>query len=81
MKTGIVNGSVWATKKAEGLAGMTLLSVDTDRGNVIAADLVGAGMDDLVLLSFGSCVRHACGACPIDAAVVGILDMQEERHE
>lgn len=80
MKTGIVTGSVWATKKVQGLTGLALLSVETDTGCVIAADLVGAGTDDLVLLTFGSGARVENRQLPIDAAIVGILDMQEERH-
>lgn len=79
MKTGIVTGSVWSTKKVKGLTGLTLLSVETDRECVVAADLVGAGEGDLVLLTFGSGARVE-EDLPIDAAIVGILDMQEERH-
>lgn len=81
MKTGIVTGSVWATKKVKGLTGLTLLSVETDTGSIIAADLVGAGTDDLVLLSLGSAARVEEQNLPIDAAIVGILDAQEEVYE
>ena len=80
MKTGIVTGSVWSTKKVKGLTGLTLLSVETDRECIVAADLVGAGEGDLVLLTFGSGARVGEEDLPIDAAIVGILDMQEERH-
>ena len=80
MKTGIVRGSVWATKKAPGLTGQALLQVETDTGRVIAADLVGAGTGDRVLVVLGAAARTQEPQLPVDAAIVGILDMQEENH-
>ena len=74
MKEGTVTGSVWATKKTAALVGQTLLSVQTDTGTVIAADWVGAGEGDRVLLTLGSAARAGQKELPIDAAVVGILD-------
>jgi ethanolamine utilization protein EutN len=77
MKTGIVCGSVWSTKKVDGLMGLTLLSVQTDTERVVAVDLVGAGKDDRVLLTFGSAARAEHPHLPVDAAIVGILDTLE----
>jgi len=80
MKTAIVRGSVWATKKVPGLSGRSLLRVETDTGTLVAADLVGAGTGDRVLLALGSAARQEDPAAPIDAAIVGILDEQEDRY-
>lgn len=76
MKKGIVTGSVWATKKDEGLTGQILLVVEVDSGAVIAADWVGAGQGDRVLVAFGAAARAGHPDIPTDAAVVAILDAQ-----
>ena len=80
MKTGIVRGSVWATKKVAGLMGQILLQVETDTETIIAADFVGAGTGDRVLVCLGSAARTEDTRLPVDAAIVGILDLQEEQH-
>ena len=54
MMIGTVTGSVWATRKAQCLQGQTFLVVDTLKGIVVAADHVGAGTGDKVLLVTGS---------------------------
>ena len=79
MKVGTVVGSVWATRKAECLQGATFLVVDTGREDLVAADQVGAGIGDRVLLATGTVASRYCMDAPIDAAVVAILD-QEERN-
>ena len=76
MKMGIVTGSVWATKKADGLTGQILLTVRVDDRTLIAADRVGAGQGDRVLVAFGAAARAGFGESPTDAAVVAILDIQ-----
>ena len=80
MKEGLVTGAVWATKKAPGLTGQILLKVQMDSGSIIAADLVGAGTGDRVIVTMGNAARMAQPDVPMDAAIVGILDMQEEHH-
>lgn len=80
MKTGIVTGAVWATKKTPALTGQILLRVNCGGQDMVAADLVGAGFGDWVLLCFGSSARAACANVPVDAAIVGILDEQENCH-
>ena len=70
MKIGTVIGSVWATRKA----GQTFLVVDTGREDLVAADQVGAGIGDRVLLATGTVASRYCMDAPIDAAVVAILD-------
>ena len=74
MKLGTVIGSVWATRKAGCLSGQTFLVVDTGKEDLVAADQVGAGPGDRVLLATGSAAARFCMDAPIDAAVVAILD-------
>ena len=73
MKLGTVTGSVWATKKCPALTGQILLRVRSEGTELIAADLVGAGEGEHVILSFGS-ARLGQEAVPVDAAIIGILD-------
>ena len=74
MKIGTVVGSVWATRKAGCLSGQTFLVVDTGKEDLVAADQVGAGPGDRVLLVTGTVAARFCMDAPIDAAVVAILD-------
>ncbi len=80
MKTGIVIGSLWATKKTECLTGQIFLKVRCGKRDLVAADLVGAGVGEWVLLCFGSSARIAAHNVPVDAAIVGIIDEQENCH-
>lgn len=75
MKIGSVIGSVWATRKADCLQGQTFLVIETDGEAVVAADRVGAGKGDRVLLATGTVASRYCMDAPIDAAVVAILDV------
>lgn len=79
MKIGKVIGSVWATRKAQCLHGQRFLVVDTGREDLVAADQVGAGIGDQVLLTTGTVASRYCMDAPIDAAVVAILDDEEVR--
>lgn len=74
MRIGQVKASVWATRKAQSLAGQTFLVVDTDDGEIVAADQVGAGKGDRVLLVTGTSAARFCMEAPVDAVVVAILD-------
>ena len=74
MKVGKVVGSVWATRKANCLTGQTFLMVDTGKEDLVAADQVGAGVGDRVLLATGTVASRFCMDAPIDAAVIAILD-------
>lgn len=78
-------GSVWATKKAEGISGKKLLVIDIMQRNqnqvekanlLVAADIIGAGVGDMVLVCRGNPARIVVGdgKAPVDAAVVGIVD-------
>ncbi len=81
MKIGTVTGSVWATRKAQCLSGQTFLVVQTLSGTVVAADHVGAGKGDRVLLVMGEPAARFSMEAPVDAAVVAILDDKELKVE
>ena len=77
MKLGNVIGSIWATRKAQCLQGQTFLVVETDGKQIVAADQVGAGPGDRVLLATGTVASRYCMDAPVDAAVVAILDAKQ----
>ena len=79
MKIGKVTGSVWATRKAPSLMGQTFLVVRCGQEELVAADQVGAGSGDRVLLVTGTVASRFCMESPVDAAVVAIVD-QEGSH-
>lgn len=80
-----VVGHVWATKKEENLEGLKLMVVREDpayggkKGTFVAADAVGAGIGEQVLVVSGSTARKAFGRddIPADMAIVGIIDTLE----
>lgn len=76
MTIGTVTGSVWASRKVQCLQGQTFLVVQTLQGQIVAADQVGAGEGDKVLLVTGTVASRFCMESPVDAAVVAILDME-----
>ena len=76
-------GTVVATRKDERLHGKKLLIVrpvspegKDESGYVVAVDTVGAGFRETVVVVAGSSARMASGCkdCPVDAAIVGIVD-------
>lgn len=77
MKIGTVIGSVWATRKANCLSGHTFLVVNTGNEELVAADQVGAGPGDKVLLVTGQTAARYCMDAPVDAVVVAIVDKNE----
>jgi len=83
MILGRVVGTVVATRKDERLLGAKLLvvrSIDPhgkdESGYMVAVDTVDAGTRDRVLVVTGSSARMASGLkdCPVDAAIVGVVD-------
>lgn len=87
MQVAKVIGNIWATRKEEKLAGLKLLLVqpintltgEPDRVPLVAADIIGAGVGETVLVVGGSSARSAAGdmSMPVDATVVGIVDDQD----
>jgi microcompartment protein CcmK/EutM len=83
-----VIGSVVATRKEAELEGLKFLLVEntepdgTGRGTyVVAADAVGAGPGELVLVASGSSARQTTLTRdrPCDATIMAIVDLVEER--
>lgn len=86
MILGRVVGTVVATRKDERLLGAKLLLVRTvdprgkdEAGYTVAIDTVDAGVHERVLVVTGSSARMASGLkdCPVDAAIVGVVDAVE----
>lgn len=83
MQIAKVRGTVVSTHKAPSMTGVKLLMlqfIDEDGELLpqyeVAADIVGAGVDEWVLVSRGSAARFDIGSehRPLDALVVGIID-------
>jgi microcompartment protein CcmK/EutM len=83
MQLAKIVGSVVATRKEESLTGLKLLLVrpvdeeGREGPNVlVAADAVGAGPGELVLIASGSSARQtlATDKRPVDAVVMAIVD-------
>ena len=77
MKIGKITGSVWSSRKAPSLQGQTFLVVRCGQEELVAADQVGAGTGDRVLLVTGTVASRFCMEAPVDAAVVAILDPEK----
>ena len=77
MRIGKVTGSVWSSRKAPSLQGQTFLVVRCGQEELVAADQVGAGQGDRVLLVTGTVASRFCMEAPVDAAVVAILDPEK----
>ena len=78
-----VIGHVWATKKEQNLEGLKLMIVQQcpeygggEDSIYVAADSVGAGIGEQVLVVSGSTARKVFGSddVPADMAIVGIID-------
>ena len=78
-----VVGTVVATRKDPRLVSSKLLLArpmdprgKAEGGYLVAVDTVDAGVGETVLIVSGSSARMAAGLkdCPVDAAVVGIVD-------
>jgi ethanolamine utilization protein EutN len=72
-----VTGSVWATRRLDGLPSGALLEVRTDDGaTLIAFDVLGSGVGERVLVATGSVAsgHFAPEHPPLDALIIGSLD-------
>jgi microcompartment protein CcmK/EutM len=81
-----VVGTVVATRKDPRLVSSKLLLArpmdprgKAEGGYLVAVDTVDAGVGDTVLIVSGSSARMAAGLkdCPVDAAIVGVIDTIE----
>ena len=83
MQLAKVVGTVVSTRKEQSIEGLKLLLVKPlddegrETGNpVVAADAVGAGIEEVVLIAAGSSARQtvATDKRPVDAVVMAIVD-------
>jgi len=83
MFLGKVVGTLVATQKDASLEGLKFLVVrrltvnnEDDRGYVVAADAVGAGLDEIVMVATGSSARQTVmtDKRPCDAVIMAIVD-------
>lgn len=86
MLLGKVVGTLVATRKESTLQGLKFLVVrrltidnEEDTGYVVAADAVGAGVDEVVLYATGSSARQTVytDKRPCDAVIMAIVDTWE----
>jgi microcompartment protein CcmK/EutM len=86
MLLGKVVGTLVATRKEASLLGLKFLVVqrltidnEDDAGYVVAADAVGAGVDEVVLYATGSSARQTVltDNRPCDAVIMAIVDTWE----
>jgi len=83
----VVIGNVWATRKDSRVDAIKLLIVkpldylneNSKAAPVIAADWIGAGVGERVIVVSGSTARCAAGdlSIPVDASIIGIIDGEE----
>jgi ethanolamine utilization protein EutN len=82
MLTAKLVDNIWSTRKTDLLNGYKLMLVEvigggTNEGErLVAADYIGAGIGERVLVAMGSSARRMVGddSIPVDAAIVGIID-------
>ncbi|MCF6267515.1 MAG: EutN/CcmL family microcompartment protein [Desulfuromusa sp.] len=83
MIIGNVVGNVWATRKNDSLTGLKLMIVqrldvcsNETKESFVAADLVGAGIGERVLVATGSAARQSAEMqnTLVDATIIGIID-------
>lgn len=86
MFLGKVVGTLVATQKEESLDGLKFLVVrrltvenEEERGYVVAADAVGAGLGEVVMVATGSSARQTImtDKRPCDAVIMAIVDSWE----
>jgi ethanolamine utilization protein EutN len=76
-----VTGSVWATRRVDGIPRGAFLEVCSDDGaRLIAFDVLGSGIGERVLVAGGSVASgfFAPDHPPIDALIIGSLDETPE---
>jgi ethanolamine utilization protein EutN len=79
MILGVVKGTVVSTRKVENLIGYKFLLVQpyygTEKDMIIAADTIGAGIGEMVIVTQNEPTQFALDAnAPLDSFIVGIVD-------
>jgi microcompartment protein CcmK/EutM len=78
-----VIGSVWATRRLDGIPRGAFLEVAPDGGSpLVAFDVLGSGLGERVLIATGSVASGFLGPehPPIDALIIGSLDASSEQE-
>ena len=93
MLVGTVIENIWATRKEDGLTGLTFLVVqpgvlgkaDSLQPPLVAVDRIGAGVGDKVIVVQGTPATYTDinRKIPIDALIIGIVDSSsmKDGHE
>lgn len=90
MFIGKVVGSLWATRKTSNTDGLKFLIIQPYNLNkapntdtIVAADVLGAGEGEIVVVAYGRAARLAVGTdnVSIEAAVSAIVDEYEVKPE
>jgi ethanolamine utilization protein EutN len=79
-----VTGSVWATRRVDGIPRGAFLEVQTDDGaRLVAFDVLGSGIGERVLVATGSVASGWFGTehPPLDALIIGSLDSESEQTQ
>ena len=78
MLKAVVVGSVWSTKRVEGLPNGAFLEVEVESGGarLVAFDVLGSGLGERVLIATGSvaAAHFPSPHPPLDALVIGSID-------
>jgi ethanolamine utilization protein EutN len=77
MLKGTVTGSVWSTRRVDGIPRGAFLEVGSP---LVAFDVLGSGIGERVLIATGSVASSWLGSDhpPIDALIIGSLDVSSE---
>ena len=87
---GKIMGTVVSTQIDEGIKGKKCLLVQTcnykgeaDNNYLVAVDLVGAGVEEIVIISQGSSARQTeiTYQKPVDCVIVGIVDLVKKHDK
>ncbi len=87
---GKIVGTVVSTQIDEGIKGKKCLLAqncnykgEVDDNYLVAVDLVGAGVEEIVIISQGSSARQTeiTHQKPVDCVIVGIVDLVEEHNK
>ena len=90
MILGKVVGTIVSIIKNDGIEGTRYLLIDKTNQHgekkgdyIVALDLIGAGNDELVMISESTSARETQTTLnkPIDAIIVGIIDMIDENEK
>ena len=85
-----VVGTVVGTRRSDGLPDARYLLVDPcshdgqgKGGHLVALDMVGSGVGEMVMVAQGSSTRqtHRTNNNPMDAIIVGIVDLIDENGQ